>query len=127
MIEKPFTPEFIVVEDDPLVLMDIRDMLMREFGALPLSLDTVVGLGDLLSDVGRPAVVIASCALDDFMAGVRNAVSDVKQFSAVMLMDPPKDVVDLPFSVTFLPSPFSSDLLMKSITTASAHLHSNPS
>ena len=52
-------PEFIVVEDDPLVLMDIRDMLMREFNALPLGLETVRHLDELLAVVGRPAVIIA--------------------------------------------------------------------
>tara|TARA_R110000850_G_scaffold20404_22_gene60678 strand:- start:4171 stop:4554 length:384 start_codon:yes stop_codon:yes gene_type:complete len=125
MIEKLFTPEFILVEDDPLVLMDIRDMIMREFGSLPLNLETVAGLGDLLAEIGQPVVVIASCAMDDLMAGVRHVASDIRHFSAVMLMDPPKETSDLPFNVTFLPSPFSSDLLMESITTACEHLRLN--
>lgn len=127
MIDKTLNPEFILLEDDPLVLMDIRDMILREFGSLPLSLDTVAGLGDLLADIGGPVVVIASCAVEDLMAGVRNVVADVRHFSAVILMDPPKEVMDLPAGITFLPPPFSSDLLMESITTASAHLRSNPS
>ena len=118
MIEKLFTPEFILVEDDPLVLMDIRDMIMREFGSLPLNLETVAGLGDLLAEIGQPVVVIASCAMDDLMAGVRHVASDIRHF-------PPKETSDLPFNVTFLPSPFSSDLLMESITTACEHLRLN--
>jgi hypothetical protein len=125
MIDKLLNPEFILVEDDPLVLMDIRDMIVREFGSLPLSLDTVAGLGDLLADIGGPVVVIASCAFDELMAGVQDVVADVRHFSAVMLMDPPKGTLELPAGVTFLPPPFSSDLLMESITTASAHLRSN--
>lgn len=119
-------PEFIVVEDDPLVLMDIRDMLMREFNALPLSLETVKDLAELLSVVGRPAVIIASCNLETFVDAVWGAVAAGPPFSAVLISDPPREPVDLAINVAFVPAPFSSDLLLDSVRSACAHLHSGP-
>jgi len=114
-------PDFIVVENDPLVLMDIRNMLMREFNVLPLSLETPADLGDLLAVVGCPAVIIAACDLDvlrDQLAG------SAASFSVVMIADKPKTVVELPFGLVFVPPPFSADLLLKSVRSACAHLHS---
>ena len=115
-------PEFIVVEDDPLILMDIRDMLMREFSALPLSLETVADLGELLSVVGRPAVIIAACSLGVFLDAVRETVANGPPFCAILIADPPREAVDLPISIAFVPSPFSSGLLLDSVKNACAHL-----
>lgn len=118
-------PEFIVVEDDPLVLMDIREMLIQEFNALPLSLGTVRHLDELLAVVGRPAVVIASCGLDVFAGAVQGTISSALPLAAVLIAEPPKDVVETPINVGFVPPPFSSALLLETVMNACARLRSN--
>lgn len=120
-------PEFIVVEDDPLVLMDIRDMLMREFNALPLGLETVRHLDELLAVVGRPAVIIAGCSLDGFLGAIQDAVRQKLPLVAVLIAEKPEGAAELPIDLTFVPEPFSSEFMLEAVKSACVRLQSIPS
>lgn len=127
MSDPQHLPEFVVVEDDPLVLMDIRDMLMREFNALPLGLESVRHLDELLAVIGRPAVVIAACSLDNFLDAVKDTVEQKLPMVAILIAEHPKDPVDMQIDLTFVPQPFSSAQMLETVRSACARLQSLPS
>ena len=120
-------PEFIIIENDPIILMDLRDLILHEFERLALCLDALDGLVELLAEINGPTVVIGSCDPDEYVKTVHASGLHSASSAAVLLSESstPKD--DFPKGVSVIPSPFTSDTLLASIKNAFAHLHSSHS
>ncbi|MCX7566575.1 hypothetical protein OS189_09505 [Sulfitobacter sp. F26169L] len=119
-------PEFVIVVDDTLVLMDIQEMLARQFKTDPVGFDALDALAQALDDLSRPVIVISSFSASRTSAALkRHHLEDDKVFF-VLISDENEDDMGLLGGATIVSSPFSTEKLMSGITTAYAHLLSVP-
>lgn len=121
------TPEYIIVEDDHVVLMDLRDLVLHEFQRLALCIETVEALVDLLAGINGPAVVIAGCNPKEFLRTVGQLPTGGGGFAAVLITDDPDQTEALPAGMRVIASPFSSETLLSSVRSAYEHLRSGQS
>lgn len=119
------SPEFIIVQNNAVVLMDMQDLILREFQRLPLCLDDLDALIDLLSGVDGPAIVIASCDPEEYIKTVLARVCDTTRHAVVLISDAKDHIPRLADGLSILPAPFSSETLLASIKSAFSHLHSS--
>lgn len=120
-------PEFIIIENDPIVLMDLRDLILHEFERLALCVDALEGLVDLLREIDGPAIIIGSCDPAEYVKTVHATDAHNTSSAAVLLSESDTLKDDFPTGVNVLSSPFSSDSLLDSIKSAFAHLRSSRS
>lgn len=119
------TPEFIIVQNDAVVLMDMQDLILREFQRLPLCLDDLDALIDLLSGIDGPAVVIANCDPEEYIKTVLARVRETTRHAVILISDAKEYMPHLADGLSVVPAPFSYETLLASITNAFSHLHSS--
>lgn len=117
-------PRFVVVERDPFISMDIRDIIHEAYGAEPVILDDAAALPCALVKQRRPTVVISSTAVDPGGCAIK-VKSGANRAVAVVLIDTLSTDIqhDWP-DTTVVRSPFSSQTLLSGIKSACASLQS---
>lgn len=110
--------DFIIVGGEPLVLLDLQDMISSAFDAVPKCLEVLSDLPDALIAVASPSIVILA---DDWTKAVFDQVLEFP-IAFVSICSPTEIGPMPPLHVTLVPMPFSSESLFDGIMSARAYL-----
>lgn len=115
-------PRFVVLEPDPFIFQDIKDIISAAFDTLPSSLSDQKLLPDFLREQRCPTVVIATFQPSEVMGMISVAHEEGLRVAAVLTANlDPQLRADYP-EATFVTFPFSSRTLLDGIMTACARL-----
>lgn len=117
MIHTP-AAEFIVVETDPFVLLDIQETIVRTFGVEPNMVETLDALPTVLDDSEGPIVIISSHNITQVTDILHGSPTIVRKTAAVLIADAPVEHDSAGLRTTFVSAPFSSEILERALKNA---------
>ena len=128
MTENKAPATFVVYEEDPLVHMDIVDLLARGFCNWPLIVvDVLENLPEKLAAISGHKIIVTSANLKDIVSiAVKNA-DHTKNTAAVLISEGMGAVGCHPVPLTLVPLPFKSEHLLDAVTRALESLLERPS
>ncbi|QUJ75958.1 hypothetical protein KDD17_13625 [Sulfitobacter albidus] len=122
------TATFLIFEADPVVRMDIQEMLLRSYkGWTVVIVGALEDLSQALEATRGPRIIIVSTDPDSF----RPLVPMVKQAEiagAVLITERPTENATFPeLPLRVVSKPFKSAQLLDAVRSALEHLRSSPS
>jgi len=114
-------PEFIVIENDPLALMDMHEIIVGAYRILPVSLGSIDVLPEVLGNMDGAALVIASISLGSFAQGLPRR-GQAGPVAAVLIGQDKSVQTHQNFTAVHVAAPFSSDRLLAGIRSAILNL-----
>lgn len=113
---------FVVVEHDPFISQDIKDIILSAFDTVPVVLEHEAMLSGVLQDQDLPTVVIASTSSGNCVDALEAAAVDSTKVAVVLIGSLGPQGAEQCRGVTLVPSPFSSETLANGIKSACATL-----
>lgn len=119
---------FVVFEEDPLVHMDIVDLLSRGFRDWPLVIvEALEQLPDVLAAIEGDRLIVTSADAGDILSLIAQATVRPRHLAAVLITKGTEAICSDLHWLSTVPHPFKSDQLLGAVETSLATLLGRPS